>query len=1015
MQTSRVAVRPIDTLLRESSVQHSQLARDDRRPPASVDDVNAISSLERLNDLRAELRQHKRAHIALFGDDGNGDLEAVLQSERALASDGDQLAGELTEHFQRLDQLVSPASSSSLALSSNRTHQHHGHSGRELMRAQTIISRLTGTSGDAHHHHSHNHHHGHHSHHRPSRAASEGSLPVSLSNALDTVAIDGRGLHNTMPIPSDQAQFLSQSVQRAIADGPAQSSTYPLSYMDNDTASITSVNTTASEVGNGWMKLDTVTSTTSTTSTDTDDDLFAWSQLSKVMESAYDLSTLSQVGHPSSISARGITAVGTTLGYVLIYDEKHSLRALLGQDKISDSDPDDFDDNSGRASKTVDERHQQPQSDSFGATVCIAIAADRSTIAVGYSCGTCAVWDWKKNAHIATITPVTLRDVQSGSRLGHIRGNAVNHVAFLGASSSKIVTSDITGQVFLHELSRRIVPNRSVSTETRRVAGRYPPEALGFDAPQSHSGAAADNSRRLLDISVLPLGAQAHPADKMDLVAVLTPSALTVVSVAKTVRELLRFPSPSRFVPQHGSVVWHPTSAFTSAVGQRYSTQPLLAYSLDTTITVATLMRNGATDSPSPSLECRAIAEWTSPSSIAMLYWLSASVLLAIDTTGALWTLELPSDALSIIATRQSSNPVASSPLPSALAAVARSGNVFTDSPTSSPRGSIDLMRIGVSPSSQGTSDEYGDSDNVLPSLRPTRIRHSIGFHPMSLDDSSFSIYRGRVFALGSDRITCGTLSTWTSRLISLVGRGELLAALTYARELYLGCTNQITIGLPSEDELVADTATTTTIVERRHEAVGPVLMALVRSTLTYISGLAGTREEDETSVFGYEDMVDLATQLVEACLALQPSNESLFECMAAGSDVQHRPLSTSCLYVPDDLLSDICDAFSSTGSDSIEAALMDAVEIFVADGRLGHRLPPEVAHSLIGHLARGLDGDVQVAHRLESCIVHIHPMALDVDQVATIARRKSQQPMWDAFLMSGVVVSMTSSLLFAT
>ena len=65
----------------------------------------------------------------------------------------------------------------------------------------------------------------------------------------------------------------------------------------------------------------------------------------------------------------------------------------------------------------------------------------------------------------------------------------------------------------------------------------------------------------------------------------------------------------------------------------------------------------------------------------------------------------------------------------------------------------------------------------------------------------SFRAYKGRLFLLGVNDISIGTLSNWADRLVALMEDGDFIAAISLVTSYYVGDADKLTVGLPDDDK----------------------------------------------------------------------------------------------------------------------------------------------------------------------------------------------------------------------
>ncbi|CAO3646628.1 unnamed protein product [Cunninghamella blakesleeana] len=224
----------------------------------------------------------------------------------------------------------------------------------------------------------------------------------------------------------------------------------------------------------------------------TPSEAFKWTPLKKISEHLYSKEIRQQSGLVSVLTVSGVIAVGTTRSLVYVYDYSQNLKCVLG------------------------DIHRAVE---LGAVTSLAISADYTTIACGYSKGHIVIWDIRKpqqpvrtvdpipvnqlltassiptNTNITTssnnnnnnnnnsnsntpsdTTPSTSPSIpsttpQPGNRKeGHIHGSAILHIGFIGIKKTEIVSGDDQGMAFYHVLYKVMMVN---AVDTTRILGRY--------------------------------------------------------------------------------------------------------------------------------------------------------------------------------------------------------------------------------------------------------------------------------------------------------------------------------------------------------------------------------------------------------------------------------------------------------------------------------------------------------------------------------------------------------------
>ena len=111
----------------------------------------------------------------------------------------------------------------------------------------------------------------------------------------------------------------------------------------------------------------------------------------------------------------------------------------------------------------------------------------------------------------------------------------------------------------------------------------------------------------------------------------------------------------------------------------------------------------------------------------------------------------------------------------------------------------------------------------------------------------SFKAYKSRMFLLGFNDVSIGTLSNWADRLIALMEDGDYIGAIQLATSYYTGDADKLTIGLPEDTAL-------------RHSMVRDKLMEIMTASLKFAFG----QRQKQTVAINANDTH--LKHLVEAC-----------------------------------------------------------------------------------------------------------------------------------------------------
>ncbi|KAJ4287294.1 Vacuolar protein sorting-associated protein 8 [Kalmusia sp. IMI 367209] len=206
----------------------------------------------------------------------------------------------------------------------------------------------------------------------------------------------------------------------------------------------------------------------------------------------------------------------------------------------------------------------------------------------------------------------------------------------------------------------------------------------------------------------------------------------------------------------------------------------------------------------------------------------------------------------------------------------------------------------------------------------------------------SFRAYKGRLFLLGVNDVSIGTLSNWADRLMALMEDGDFIAAIGLATSYYVGDADKLTVGLPDNNDA-------------RHALVQEKLLEMISASLKYTftrdnqlsdSQEKGVRELAEVCFTGLVSMKEL---------------EFLFE--------------------------DVYDAFEEASAENI---FFETLEPYILDGEISD-VPPNVLKDLITFYA-----SAGRAARLEEMICRLSTDTIDINQVTTLCQ---QYNLYDALI----------------
>ena len=533
-----------------------------------------------------------------------------------------------------------------------------------------------------------------------------------------------------------------------------------------------------------------------------------------------------------------------------------------------------------------------------GSITSISVSADYSTIGGGHASGSIFTWDVSRPAkpflHIPPVDRVRTPNVD-----GHAPEAAILHIGFLGTRHTALVSADDKGMAFSHLATRGMgVVARAV--KTTRILGRYPDSVIATTRQRKPSS--------VLAFSPLPLGNAEHTADTMGLVAMLTPYLLVIVSTTPVAQTQYKTPRP-KDLAAHGTMsaalAWFPSIKLRpkDAMTANVSSRAKLVYCWSNVLTILEVVEvepseSSAKEEP-PSLQFRPRSRWKAEEVIVGIQWLSRSVLAVLTITQQLIILEDTS------------------------LQVTDSSDLIQKHVYHTDLFSQQLNRL---------VDQLDEEDASM---------HGVvadAFH------MSFRAYKGRLFLLGYNEVSIGTLSNWADRLLALMEEGDFIGAIQLATSYYKGEGDKVTVALPEDDA-------------SRHKLVQEKLIEMMSASLKYAFGKNKEAKKGRAEQVLLEE---LATACIAACLCMSDM-DFLFE-----------------------------DAYEWYQDSSAEGIFLETLESYIVDGEI-EAMPPSVIKDLVSHYtSKGLE------KRLESMICELDPLMMDIDQMTSLCKRNN---LYDALL----------------
>jgi hypothetical protein len=427
------------------------------------------------------------------------------------------------------------------------------------------------------------------------------------------------------------------------------------------------------------------------------------------------------------------------------------------------------------------------------------------------------------------------------------------------------------------------------TVKTTRILGRYPLSPKSQEKPKKPSS--------VLAFAPLPLGNVEQPTDEMGLTALLTPYLLVIVSTTPLAQTQHKAPRPKEIAPHSalsGCLAWFPAVKLKNPTGDSATavSKTKLVYCWSNVLTILDVdcIVAPLTEREKPTeLQFRPRSRWRADEAIVAVQWLSRSVLGVLTISQRLLILE---------------------------------------DNTLRTTDSFDLLQKHI----------Y-HSDLFSNQLKPIIEHHDeqdTSMHGVVADAfyMSFRAYKGRMFLLGFNDVSIGTLSNWADRLLALMEDGDFISAIRLATSYYVGDADKLTVGLPEDDNA-------------RHALVQEKLLDMISASLKY----AFSRTDD-----GGEAREKRLEELAEVCF-------------------------TGLLHMKemDFLFEDVYDAYEDG---SAEQPFFETLEPYILDDEI-NEIPPNVLKDLITFYASHGRGT-----RLEEMICHLNTDTMDLHQVTLLCQQ---------------------------
>ena len=529
-----------------------------------------------------------------------------------------------------------------------------------------------------------------------------------------------------------------------------------------------------------------------------------------------------------------------------------------------------------------------------GAITSVAISADHLIVAGGHANGSIFTWETTKAARPFLHIPCLDASQMVNRTLdGHVPNVAIRHLGFLGTRHTALVSADDRGMAFSH-LATRGMGAVGRSIKTTRILGRYP----------NDNSAKPRKPSTILAFAPLPLGNVERDIENLGLTAMLTPYLLVIVSttpVAQTQHKAARPKEVAAHSAMSGCLAWFPAVKLKVKDPKTGSdvSKVKLVYCWSNVLTVLDVDEVTSLDKDKPSsLSFKPRSRWKAEEAIVAVQWLSRSVLTILTITQRLIILE---------------------------------------DGTMRMTEAFDLVNKHIY-----HQDLFSKQ---LHTLVEQLDEEDPSMHGVVADAfyMSFKAYKSRMFLLGFNDVSIGTLSNWADRLIAMMEDGDYIGAIQLATSYYTGDADKLTIGLPENTEL-------------RHSIVQDKLLEIITASLKF----AFTQHHKQPATTGDNHLKELADACFEACLSV--------------GDI--------------DFLFD--EAWEWYENGDAEGIFLETLEPHILEKTIT-MIPPTVVKAMVTHYVTH-----DLESRLEEMICNMETTTLDIDQVTTLCK---QHNLYDALI----------------
>ncbi|KAI0464177.1 hypothetical protein LJB42_001780 [Komagataella kurtzmanii] len=319
---------------------------------------------------------------------------------------------------------------------------------------------------------------------------------------------------------------------------------------------------------------------------DDDNEPIKWIKLKKLW-AHFTHATRIEHGAPTSMATGSQICIGTSKGFVLIFDYKQELRTIL------------------KSATTYDP------------ITVLTLSADSTHVASGHQSGDIYLWEISKSVPILKIPAIPKEDLLKNPKAnGHLHNTPIHNLYFMGKRRTALLSTDITGIMVQHNGYRNI---RGLRVQTKNVLGKY------------HMNNNKITDSTILSFAPLALGTAMDRTDNIGVIALMTSNVLLVISTNPSLQTHFKVGKPksmNKRLPITGSLAWFP--AVKTENGKR---QPKLAYCWSNVLTVLDCNNESIKDSQDQEsliLKLENKKRWAGREAIISVSWLTKDIIALI-------------------------------------------------------------------------------------------------------------------------------------------------------------------------------------------------------------------------------------------------------------------------------------------------------------------------------------------------------------------------------------------------